>query len=368
MQHGHGATVSLTALVPFLRLLESEAPTEIMEEARERGEAIFARWGLSTAGLGDNLALRLPHDLVTELLLDFVEVLRDPSAPLRAGRLLRLGDYELLEYLCGTCSTLGECIACLGRYYRLLIDADCTLVIEGDLAHVRFCIRPGLEAPECINEFALASNFWMAALHLRPEDAPLPLEVQFAHAAPAHAAMFADVFFAPVRFDCEHNATVFPVAMLNHPMRTADPILHATLTRLADRELEALDERSAFPSRVRTAIEQELTKGAAMQAVAARLHVSPSALRTRLRQHDTSYLVLLDSLRRELAKRALRQSQRSVSEIAYELGFANPTAFHRAFRRWFGVPPVAYRNAPTDNPTARFWRNVAAGAESRNDS
>ena len=161
---------------------------------------------------------------------------------------------------------------------------------------------------------------------------------------------------APVRFECEHNAIVFPVSMLDHPMRTADPLLHAVLTRLADHELAALADHSAFPARVRETIELELASGAALEAVAARMHMSPSALRSRLRQHGTSYSAMLDRLRRDHAQRALRQSQLSVAEIGHRLGFAHPPAFHRAFRRWFGVTPNAYRDAQNVHPAARFWR------------
>jgi AraC-like DNA-binding protein len=103
-------------------------------------------------------------------------------------------------------------------------------------------------------------------------------------------------------------------------------------------------------------IEAELEQGAALESVAARMHLSPSALRSRLRQHGTTYSALLDRLRSDYAKRTLRQSQLSIGEVAHRLGFAHPPAFHRAFRRWFGVTPSAYREAPSSNPTTRFWR------------
>ena len=350
-----GPTVSLTALAPFVRLLE-EAGAEMMESARLRAEASFRRWGMSLAELEPDPTLRLPHGLVIELHGDFVDVLGDPSAPLRAGMKLQLGDYELLEYLCGSCATLGESIACLGRYYPLLIAAEHDLWIEGDRAEARFRIAPGLPAPDSINEFALASNFMMSILHLQLEGALMPIEVCFAHTAPAYAELFPQLFFAPVRFECEHNALVFPVSMLDQPMRTADPLLHAVLTRLADQELAALADQSLFPAKVGEAIDAELERGAPLDAVAERLHISPSALRSRLQKHGTSYSALLDRRRREHARRALRQSQLSFAEIAHRLGFAHPPAFHRAVRRWFGVTPSAYREAASPGPAARLWR------------
>ena len=351
-----GATVSITALTPFLRLLE-ESGDENALRAIEEGERAFTRWSIDPQALSTP-TLRLPHDLVIELLISFSEILGDTAAPLRAGTRLQLGDYELLEYLCGSCNTLGESIACLGRYYPLLIAAEYDLVIEGDRAEARFRIMPGLRAPDELNEFALASNLTMAALHLQLDGAALPLEVCFAHAPPPHVALAQQIFGVPVRFGCEHNAVTFPVAMLDHAMRTADPGMHAVLQRLANSELTALSGRSAFPARVRAAMQATLAQGARLEAVAARLHLSPSALRSRLLQHGTTHTALLDRLRRDTAERLLRQSQQSFAEIAAALGFAHPPAFHRAVRRWFGLTPSAYRAAPDPYLTARFFRRA----------
>jgi AraC-like DNA-binding protein len=350
------ATVSITAVTPFLRLLE-EAGNDVVLRAIDAGEAAFERWSIDPQAML-NPTLRLPHDLVIELLLQFTEILDDTSAPLRAGTKLRLGDYELLEYLVCTCRTLGETITCLGRYYPLLIAAEYDVAIEADRAIVRFGISPGLRAPECLNEFAVASNLTMAVLHLQLEGVQPPIEIRFTHAAPPHASAVQALFGTPVRFGSESNAIVFPASMLDQPMRTADPVLHDVLRRLADQELAALNDLSAFPARVRAAMQAELEQGARLESVAARLHMSPSAVRSRLLQHGTTHTELLDRLRRDTAERLLRQSQLSFAEIAHQLGFAHPPAFHRAARRWFGLTPSALRDAPSTHPAARFFRRT----------
>jgi AraC-like DNA-binding protein len=349
-----GATVAVTVLTPFIRLLE-EAGAEMVTRAAERSEAVFARWGIKANELAPDPTLRLPHGLVVELHDVFIDVLGDPSAPLRAGTKLRRGDYDLLEYLCASCSTLGESIACLGRYYPLLISAEMELIIEGDRAEARFRIAPGLAAPDSFHEFGLASNFWMSILHLSLEGAQPLIEVCFAHPAPEYADVFASVFLAPVRFEQPYNALVFPLAQLNQPMKAPDPVLHAVLTRQADQELAAIADLSVFPSKVRAAIEAELSRGASLEAVAEHLCLSPSAVRSRLAKHGTSFSDLVDRMRRDYAKRALRQSQLSIAEIGHALGFAHPPAFHRAFRRWFGVTPSEFREAPQSNPAAAFF-------------
>ena len=343
-------------LTPFLRLLE-EAGADVVMRAAELAAPCFERHGVGTTAL--DARSRLPHALVVELHEVFVELLDDPSAPLRAGQKLQLGDYELLEYLCTSSETLGESIACLGRYYPLLIQAEHDLHVEGDFAEARFQIAPGLPAPDSFHEFALASNFTMAALHIELSDKhppPLPVEVRFTHKAPPYVALFKDVFFAPVTFGQPHNAIVFPVASLDTPMRTRDPILHGVLTRQADHELAGLWDKSAFPARVLAAIEAELENGADLPDVAGRLHMSEGTLRTKLRQHGTTHSALRDRVRRERAHRALRQSSLGIAEIGHQLGFAHPPAFHRAVRRWFGVSPSALREAGGETVARRFFK------------
>lgn len=349
------ATVSPTALAPFMRLLEEIGP-EALALSMERGLAVLARWGISAADLEADATMRVPHGLAIDMFESFLSVANDPSAALRAGLKLQRGDYELLEYLCGSCDTLGASIACLARYYPLLISAELELIKDGQRAELRYRITPGLAAPSALNEFALASNFAMSILHVELENVLPPIEVTFAHAAPAYAPVFEQVFGVPVRFGAEHNAIVFPMKMLDHPLRGRDPVLHAVLRRLADHELSLLQGLSAFPSKVRAAIEAELQDGAALERVAARMHLSAGGLRSRLRQHGATYSDLLDAVRKDHARRALRDTQLGISELAHRLGFAHPPAFHRAFRRWFGVTPNMYREVKSEHPAARFWR------------
>lgn len=352
------ATVSQTSLAPFMRLLEEIGP-DAVARSTERGLAILGRWGIARVDLEADTTMRVPHGLAVEMFEMFVDAAGDPAAAFRAGLKLQRGDYELLEYLCGSCATLGASIRCLAHYYPLLISAELELVTIGERAELRYRIAPGLPAPSAMNEFALASNFAMSILHLDlAHSVPLqpPLEVTFTHAAPAHAAEIEQVFAAPVRFCAEHNAIVFPLGMLEHPLRGADPVLHAVLRRLADHELSQLQDLSAFPNKVRAAIEAELQQGAALEQVAARMHLSTGGLRSRLRQHGVTYSRLLDAVRKDHARRALRDTQLGISELAHRLGFAHPPAFHRAFRRWFGVTPNMYREVKSDHPAARFWR------------
>lgn len=354
-EDGHlGATVCRTAITPFLRLLEEHGQSALQQSA-EHFDTLIQRWGIDGTELAAPTA-RLPHALVVQLLEDVERMLDDPAAGVRAALKLQKGDYDLLEYLCSTTPTLGDSIQCLQHYYPLLIAAELTLHTHGDVAETHFRITKGLEAPNSMHEYGVVSNLVMTMHHVQIDEHVLPpLSVHFAHSEPRHAARLREIFPCPVHFNADHNAVRFSRSMLRQPMANADPALHNVLLRLADQEMDALFERSAFPAKVRAAIEATLDRGAGLEDVAKELRVSPSTLRARLRQYGTTYSTLLEQYRRGYAKRALLQSQMSIAELAHHLGFAHPPAFNRAFKRWFGVPPNVFRDSDRRGLTGRFF-------------
>jgi AraC-like DNA-binding protein len=126
---------------------------------------------------------------------------------------------------------------------------------------------------------------------------------------------------------------------------------------VADAELELLPRLNAFTSRVRGAVQQHLAQGATLEKVASQLNLSSGTLRRRLREHGITYTNLVDDVRREQARRWLRQPEQNIAEIAYKLGFSHPPAFHRACKRWFQQSPSEYRDEAVRNPVSRLWRH-----------
>ena len=102
--------------------------------------------------------------------------------------------------------------------------------------------------------------------------------------------------------------------------------------------------------RLRRLFEEELRDGEPTRArVAARLHMSARTLHRRLVGEGTTFRRILTDTRRELAEGHLRERRLSIAEIGFLLGFSEPSAFHRAFKRWTGWPPHAYRRCHTDD-------------------
>jgi AraC-like DNA-binding protein len=82
-----------------------------------------------------------------------------------------------------------------------------------------------------------------------------------------------------------------------------------------------------------------------LAAVSKRLGLSARTLQRKLNEEGTSHQELLDELRRDLSRNYLLEPNMSVAEAAFLLGFSDPSAFHRAFRRWTGMTPKQFQRS-----------------------
>jgi len=163
--------------------------------------------------------------------------------------------------------------------------------------------------------------------------------VRFAHRGEAPPSpAYAEVFAAPVEFAAAVDEMVFDAAALDLALSTADPITSAALeTKVA--ELAAGEgDRSPFLDRVRRAAADELAAGVSLAGVARRLGMSARTLRRRLEDESCSLRAVIDEVRRERGT-AMLAAGMPVKEIASSLGFSEPSAFSRAYKRWTGKSP-----------------------------
>ena len=130
---------------------------------------------------------------------------------------------------------------------------------------------------------------------------------------------------------------------LAHP--GSDPQLCELLEHHAQQQLRRLPGAEDFSAEVRRVLGATLRRGdARISAVAKELAMSGRSLQRRLNAEGSSFREELDRVRSELAVRLLSEGEADVREVAYLLGFSEPSAFHRAFKRWTGTTPAAYRN------------------------
>ncbi|HBB23517.1 MAG TPA: AraC family transcriptional regulator, partial [Pseudomonas sp.] len=176
-------------------------------------------------------------------------------------------------------------------------------------------------------------------------DALRPLEVCFQGPQPADLEPYRQLFQAPLRFGAPRYALLFREADVNTPLPTANEALAQLHDRFAGEYLSRFAD-SRVMHRARQILCRLLPQGEPRrEAVAQALCLSERTLQRRLQEEGGSFQQLLDDTRRDLAEQYLAQPDLAPLEIAYLLGFADPSNFYRAFKRWFGVTPGEYRLA-----------------------
>lgn len=216
-----------------------------------------------------------------------------------------------------------------------------TLGVHGNLATLGYQIHlRDSVATDQIGDGAVAMMFNL--LRALCGDAWTPAEVWFAHRRPGDVAPFQRLFRVPVRFDAEQNAVVFRAEDLKRRLPLHDPALHRLLQRQVD-VLEAA-QGDDLPAQVRVVLRTALSSGqASVGHVAAAFSMHGRTLNRRLRACDTNLRRLVGEARYEIARQMLGQSSMDVRQIALLLGYADSSAFARAFRRWSGMTPAAWR-------------------------
>ena len=150
--------------------------------------------------------------------------------------------------------------------------------------------------------------------------------------------------FGNIKFLRGRRALVYDAADADARLTQSEPGLCAILDDHATKLLAALPTVGTFSDRVRELLAGELAGGdPTAQNMARHLKMSVRTLHRRLSDEGTSHKQLLEQLRRELAERYLTNPALAVAEVAYLLGFSEPSAFHRAFRRWTGKTPSQMR-------------------------
>ena len=266
----------------------------------------------------------------------------DRQLALKIGSALPPGAFGIVEYVCRSAPTLGDALRRWIRYLNLLDDAVTVgLAVEGDRALLRVDRESEAPAP------ASHELCWGLVARYARELSTVPfriLAVEFAHPAPAgDAAAYRKWFDAPVVFGAETTQLVLPASVLDASLVSSDPSLLGILTRAADELVRRTPTDPLLTASVRRALHDLLrSDDANIDVVAKRLGLTGRSLQRRLKDEGTSFAELREDVRRDLAHRYLADGL-AIAEISFLLGFSEPSAFFRAFKRWTGETPLAHR-------------------------
>jgi AraC-like DNA-binding protein len=289
---------------------------------------------------------RIEIDKIDAMLRLAIPRVPDPAFGLQAARCWHPSELGVLGYAWLSSSTLRSGLERAVRYSRLVGERGVTEIEDTRQGlKVRFWAKRG--KPAVVPETAVLVDIVMALLfdlcRMNAGAGLRPVAATLRRSRPDPGDAYERFFGCPVRFGVEENAFVLSAKDADRPLPSANRQLAATFDRMLVEELSRLD-KSDVVSRCRAAVLEHLSSGeGTAEDTAKQLHMSPRTLQRKLAEANTTYLELVDDTRKDLALRYIEDPRHSFTDITFSLGFSQPSAFTRAFRRWTTLSPSEYR-------------------------
>ncbi len=316
------------------------AVARLADDARSR---VLAAAGIPQDLLAASNA-RVPAQAFAALWLAVARELDDEFFGLDSRR-MKIGSFALLCQAVLHTDNLDRAIKRMLRgFSTFLDDVAADLRLEEQQAVISVANR--IASPESRR---FADETFLVMVHglmcwLAGQRIPL-LSAEFAFARPPHAPEYMVMFSQALRFDAEATAIRFDSRILASPVVQNAATLKQFLRTAPQSVFLKYKNEDSWTARVRRRLRDSLVASdwPVLEDVAQEFHVAPTTLRRRLNAEGTSYQGIKDDLRRDAAIHHLCHSAMSVADIASALGFQDPSAFHRAFRKWCGAQPGEYR-------------------------
>ena len=307
------------------------------------------RWGLLDAAGLDEAALadadaRVPLDSHLRLL---EAIFRDPAPDLglRIGARVGARGLGVVGHAMEAGATLGDALAFLRRYRSLIVEAAVPdVTIEGGSLLMTQVLPPRLTWQRGPAEAQAAGA--LTQLRVLAGEGIHPTLVELPHAAPPDERAHRAFFRSPLAWGAGLLRLTFPAEVLGTPLPRENASLFHYLSRRADALRGEMARERDVLDKVLRAIVAALSQGEPdVRSISRRVGMSTRSLQRRLAERGKSFAQLLDEVRRERALDLLSDGRLSVTEVGYLLGYAEPAAFHRAFKRWTGSAPGQYRRS-----------------------
>lgn len=310
-------------------------------------DVLLARARIAAADLADQ-DNRIPMDRYVTLMRAAKEETGDGALALHFSEGTRLESFTIVGLISQSAATMGEGLAQLNRYRRLIAEVDVPggedrfHLARGDGGLWLEDRRPDPNAFPELTEAAFSR--FVCEVRRHHGDLEFVKAVEVTHPRPAHASEYERVFGAPVTFGAARNAMQIVETWLAVPINKPNLYVFGVFIEHAEALMQRLADARTVRGQVEGLLAARLHKGqVAMGAIAAALNMSQRTLSRRLAAEGANFESVLDDLRRDLAEGYLSSEKLSVNETAYLLGFSDPSAFSRAYKRWTGASPKAMR-------------------------
>jgi AraC-like DNA-binding protein len=334
----------------------SEIPVEylrLMAEQLQHGGVSVDAWlgksGMSASALEDAGPL-IGYPAFRQLLRTALELSQEPALGLLVGRRLVASTHGVVGAAAVNSTSVRQALGVVESFSRLRMSLF-TISHEASVHELRIVFREAfplgdIERP--MLEGALLSiknvldEITMGACQVR--------EVAFPFAAPDYAALARDIFGCKVRYGQAWAGFSASPAVLDVPLKRADPAAFQEAARICERELARLSASESLSTRVRRLLLESQNGFPSLNLTARLFLMTPRTLHRRLIEEGTAYREILESVRHTLAVEHVKSGRFTMDEIAYRLGYTDLANFRRAFKRWESLPPSVFREREKGKP------------------
>lgn len=271
------------------------------------------------------------------------------------ARRMKVGSFAVLSRACARAEDLRGALKLAVQFFNVVMDdARVSLIEEGDAAALEIeelmpARRPAADtifAHETVLIMLHGLMCWLVGRRITMDRA------SFAYARPAWWAEYQSMYANDLRFDAPRSRLDFDARVLAANVVPDEAAVREFLREAPHNFIVKFKDRNSWSAHVRRRLRASPpSEWPDLGQIAEELGVGLSTLHRKLDQEGVIFRDIKDSLRRDLAIDRLTHSTASVAQIAGELGFAEPSAFHRAFKQWTGARPGDYRQRSPDLDT-----------------
>ncbi len=285
----------------------------------------------------------IERDVFIKMMLLIMEQTQDEFLGFGQGRKSKPGTFSMMAHAVINCPNLGAAIERGIRFYDLFeLSTRTGVEVDGDIARLTVNADPRLDFREVIIEASLF--IWLRFMSWLVGKAIEPQEVRLDYSDTKNDEEHRFLFDCLIEYGAHENSVTFKSEFLELPLvqneLSLSKFLKDSLAQLFDGNIHNV----GLPAQIRAIISNEYGNSFPdFTEICGKLNMTPQTLRRRLKEANTSYQEIKDSIRKDASVYYLSKPELSIDEIALLMGFSEASSFHRAFKKWTGKTPSRYR-------------------------
>jgi len=289
-----------------------------------------------------HLSDRVSRSAYNEVLKKAAAMIDDPAVGLESAKYLHPSHLGALGHAWLASPTLKDAIE-RGQRFSRMYDEEVKILIAEEPGVLKVSYHVDASGP--IVDLVMDSNLagLLKLYRLNFGDTLMPVYVHMRRSPPSDTQPWDDLFGVNVRFGQAENCLAIRSEDASKQLIGSNPMLVAMHEDVIKRQIAELD-RSDILNRTLAAIMEQLPSGDVNEVSVSRaLNMTTRTMHRKLQEKGLGFRSLLTRARKELVKRYLDEPAYSITEISFLLGYADTSAFSRAFRRWYGTSPTEAR-------------------------